>query len=292
MTKPMAYDGESSLNEYLNHFDLCVAINNWTPEQAGAFLGVSLNGTARRLLEGIKVDTEAGYLELWRRLRARFEPENATGTYKAQLRAIERRPEQTLSSFASDVLDLVRRAYPTMPIDTQELLAKDKFVDALGDADLRIWVWQTQPPSLNDAVAVAIEGETCLMREKGRRPAARVRALVEPQEQPPVANPQMEELLDMVRQMSTRGGGRGGRGRGGPMRGVCYRCQRSGHFARECTAPAPVPRAGSSVEVPYGAAPVAAPVPKVTPMPQAPQAPVQPTLTNPAASAREGSQEN
>ena len=269
VTRPMSYDGETSLNEYLNHFDLCVAINSWTPEQAGAFLGVSLSGTARRLLEGLRVDTEAGYIELRKRLRGRFEPENATGTYKAKLRAIERGADQSISAFASDVLDLVRRAYPTMSPETQEVLAKDRFVDALGDAELRLWVWQAQPTTLNRAVAVAIEGETCLTKERVRRPTSRLRMVTEASETKEPDDGPMNELLQMVRQISSSRGGRGGRGGGGPRRGVCYRCQQSGHFARECVAPAPVPRGG------YGSG---APVP--------PPAAVQPVAPTAAASSQ------
>ena len=66
--------------------------------------------------------------ESWlkKRLRKRYEPENATGTHKAKLRAMERKDGQTLSSFADDVLELVRKSYPGVSLETQEILAKDR----------------------------------------------------------------------------------------------------------------------------------------------------------------------
>ena len=116
--KPKSYDGESSLNEYLQHFELCVAMNAWTPAQAGGFLGFSLAGTARRLLEGLSPCSAEGFAELKKRLRKRYEPENATGTHKAKLRAMERKDGQTLSSFADDVLELVRKSDPGVSLET------------------------------------------------------------------------------------------------------------------------------------------------------------------------------
>ena len=267
-TRPRTFDGTSSLKEYLSHFDLCVVINGWSGAQAGAFLGVSLMGTARRLLEGINSCTEEGYTELRRRLVARFEPENATGTHKAKLRAMERTEAQTLSEFADEVVDLVRKSYPGMAWETQDTLAMDRFVDALPDPDLRLWILQAKPATLNAAVASGIEGETCLAREKSRRP--RVRSAQElalaqgpgagPPPPPPAPGPaeQISEMVKLVtatnqqlmnqqnnqqsyqrpaqRSWQGRGGG------GGARKGNCNRCQQPGHHAWECQAPAPVPR--------------------------------------------------
>ena len=234
-------------------------------------------GTARRLFEGIDSCTQAGYVELRRRLKARFEPENATGTHKAKLRAMERVDTQTLSEFADEVVDLVRRAYPGMAWETQDTLAMDRFVDALPDPDLRLWILQAKPENLNAAVASGIEGETCLAREKNRRPRVRLAHEMAPGQgpapgppPPPPAPGPMEQMTEMVKlvtatnqqlmqnQQNAQAGAQQynrpqgyqrqrnwqSRNSGGGRRGLCNRCQKPGHHAWECMAPAPVPRPG------------------------------------------------
>lgn len=241
LSKPRTYDGDSSLTEYLQHFDLCAVINGWTEAQAGAFLGVSLAGNARRLLEGLNTCTATGYAELRQRLRDRYEPENATGVHKAKLRSIEREETQTLGAFADEVLALVRKAYPTVPHETQEVLAKDRFIEALPDAELRLWIYAAQPSSLKSAVSVGIEGEACLAKEKGRK--ARVRTVAGGD----VAlwEEKLDRLATRVEEMAQRASGAEGRTKqNNKRRGkiICWRCQEPGHMARDCTAPAPARR--------------------------------------------------
>ena len=170
MKRPCSYNGTTSLHEYLRHFDLCVALNGWTDAQAGGFLGISLGRMARRLLEGLNPYSDEGYAKLRRRLIAQYEPERATAMYKAQLRSVERTVGQSLSAFVDDVTDLVHKAYPAMATETQEVLAKDKFIEALADSELRVWILQAQPESLMTAISLAIEGENVLQRERGRHP--------------------------------------------------------------------------------------------------------------------------
>ncbi|KAJ8025453.1 hypothetical protein HOLleu_33014 [Holothuria leucospilota] len=70
------------------------------------------------------------------------------------------------------------QAYPDAPFDMVETLAKDYFIDALGDADTRWRVYQSRPRMLADAVTVAVELDAFRTAEfkRGslRRPVARV----------------------------------------------------------------------------------------------------------------------
>ena len=44
---PNRFGGTGDLEEFLDHFDLCVLANGWSQREAGTFLGVSLDGVAR-----------------------------------------------------------------------------------------------------------------------------------------------------------------------------------------------------------------------------------------------------
>ena len=54
---------------------------------------------------------------------------------------------------------LTRQAYPEATQATQETLARDHFIDALPDADVRWGIQQTRPKSLKDALTTAVELE-------------------------------------------------------------------------------------------------------------------------------------
>ena len=85
---PGKYDGSGHLTEYLAHFDLCRRVNGWNHEEAGIFLGLSLQGLARRLLGGMS--PYVGYPAMREALIARFQPKNLGEMYKAMLRGKER----------------------------------------------------------------------------------------------------------------------------------------------------------------------------------------------------------
>ena len=238
------------MTEYFSHFDLCVAINSWSAAQAGAFLGASLRGSARRLLEGIKPSTGDGYRELRRRLKTRYDPDNVTEMYKAMLRTVNRKEGQSLESFSEDVVKLVRKSYPSIGANTQDQLARDRFIDALDDQELRDWVFKATPKDLSTAVSVGVEAESYLKRDRGRRP--RVRALV-PSVSEEVASlstmlqslvSRQEEMAKAIKKVAEGGTESAPNSRRRPRAGPgpdrrCHRCQSPNHFVANCPEPAP-----------------------------------------------------
>ena len=83
-----------------------------------------------------------------------------------------------MAELAQDVKRLTLHGYPEAPYDMVETLAKDHFIDALQDTDIKWRVYQSRPASLSDAVVVAVELEAFHLAEikKGniRRPTVRV----------------------------------------------------------------------------------------------------------------------
>ena len=51
-------------------------------------------------------------------------------------------------------------AYPTVPENVRDTLAKQHFIEALADSEMRIRIKQSRPQNLNDAIRLAVELET------------------------------------------------------------------------------------------------------------------------------------
>ena len=225
---PLRFDGSGDLDDYLEHFQLCVEVNGWSEAQAGAFLGVSLMGGARRLLTGVSPSATGGFQALKDALRRRFAPRNQTESYKALLRTRIRRAEESLQDLGEDVWRMMRLAYPEADAKTLDSMGKDRFLDSLGDTQLKHWVFQSKPKTMEEAITTAVEAEAYLSVERTRGGAARAASLSMAEELA-VLSKKLEELM----QTMVHGGGNPSRTRGG-RKGACFGCGEEGHFRREC----------------------------------------------------------
>ena len=245
---PDKYDGSGFLGEYLAHFDMCRRANGWSNAQAGLFLGLSLTGKARRLLTGRETASAEGYMHLRAALIARFQPANQSAMYKALLRAKERGKGDCLQSHAEDVERLTRLAYPNADVGTIDVMAKDRFIESLKDAQLQQWVHQGKAETLVEAVQSALHAEACL-RPHGKIETARavnatvaeaMEAMREDRKRDRAeGKAELEALRQAIAGQTHTGAGRTGRGvprptNRGPLR--CWHCGEIGHIREKCSA--------------------------------------------------------
>ncbi|MCG8032936.1 MAG: DDE-type integrase/transposase/recombinase, partial [Candidatus Thiodiazotropha taylori] len=168
-TKPATFDGTTSWIDYRSHFDMCAELNNWTKQQKGLYLGVSLRGLAQGVLGNLPVENQKDFEALSNALSERFSPESQTELYRAQLKEREWKHGENVAEFGQRILRLTTLAYPRAEPNLVNVLAMGFFVDSISDAEMRLKIQQTRPKDLNEAVKVAIELEAFDRSERQRR---------------------------------------------------------------------------------------------------------------------------
>lgn len=232
-------------HSWIQHFEDCAELNEWSAEKRCKFLSVRLRGVALHTSQGLSETVRASYEDYKTALAQAFMPKERIDLYKAEFRARRRQTNERLSELAGAIRKLGRLAYPTAGADIIDQLAKDQFIDALDGRETRLKVRETNPATLDDAVSRALQLEAMDEAESQRsRPSRHVRAvesstggddatsdrLTELLEKNMVA---MEKMVNLVGQMSTTQSlARQSNNPRWSRR--CYHCQKEGHFKRNC----------------------------------------------------------
>ncbi|KAK3104661.1 hypothetical protein FSP39_007335 [Pinctada imbricata] len=174
--KTATYDGKSSWIDFKSHFDICAQLNDWNEAEKGLFLAVSLRGGAQAVLGNLPVESRKNYKELCTALEDRFCPSNQMDLYRAQLKERRQKASESIPELGQDIRRLTNLAYAKAPSDVQETLAKEYFIDALHNADMRLKIKQSRPKNLNEAVCLAVELDAFNNAEKKRDGTGCVRA--------------------------------------------------------------------------------------------------------------------
>ena len=170
-----------------------------------------------------------------------------TGLNRSRLKARSRRREETLAELAEDVERLVRLAYPEAAESMVEVLAKDQFVDALPDEDMRLRIRQNKPTTLRDALRLALELESYQIASRQRTKSVRGTHLEEgptQQEQPTASSVTssadvLQQLVEAIRQCGKESQRRRSYRRDLAQQPtesaiICWKCKERGHRRREC----------------------------------------------------------
>ena len=169
--KPATFDGTGSWIDYKAHFEACALLNNWDETEKALYLAVSLRGQSQGVLGNLPGGAIKKYTDLITALDERFAPPNQMELYRAQLRERRQKATETLPELGQSIRRLTNQAYSTAPVDVIETLAKEQFIDALIDSDMRIRIKQARPANLNEAIRHAVELEAFIKAEQKRKDA-------------------------------------------------------------------------------------------------------------------------
>ncbi|CAG2208750.1 unnamed protein product [Mytilus edulis] len=230
--KPATFDGTSSWQDYLVHFEMVAEINGWDNISKALELATCLRGSAQAILSDLRPDLRRSFTHLVTALASRFQPSNQAELYRAQMKSTTREKNQSLPELAQDIKKLTRLAYPTAPMEVREQLARDCFIDSLNDADLEWAIFQGKPISIDDSVRIGLEFEAFAnghRRKFNNRAGLRMQTgMIDIDEQDDYQ--QMNSIMDRIAKIESNRG---------PNQSqktdfLCYFCGKAGHFKRDC----------------------------------------------------------
>ena len=151
-------------------FEIVAQLNEWGSVEKAAFLTTSLEGSAANILGGIPADRLQDYAVLVAALEMRFGTAIQKELNRVKLRSRRRQRGEPLVEMADDIKRLARLAYDDAPTAMQDTHAKEQFIDAMTDDDLRVRVLQSRPTSLREAPKSALELESFTLAVRERCP--------------------------------------------------------------------------------------------------------------------------
>ena len=166
--RPSPYNGSTSREDYKAQFELVADLNHWDMRTKAACLAVSLSGQAQAVLGDLDKTQRTSYTDLVAALDSRFGTSNRTEMFRLSLRSRTRKPEETLPELAQAIRRLTRQTYPDATVSLRESIAKDQFIEALADPELRWKVHQAKAVTLTEALDPAVEVEAFFSAEKQR----------------------------------------------------------------------------------------------------------------------------
>ena len=107
------------------------------------YLAATLKGHAQTILGDLDEWSRKDFSSLVTALSYRFGAKHQTELHRTRLKTLYRKKDQTLPELAQTTRRLIRQAYPEATQATRETLARNHFIDALPDADVRWRIQQT-----------------------------------------------------------------------------------------------------------------------------------------------------
>ena len=111
------------------------------------------------------------FQSLVRILNLRFGSLNRAEIYKANLQTRVKRRDESISELAQSIKKLTRQAYPDAPSSVISTLARDHFIDALPESDMRLRIREAQAKDIAEAeiLALRLEAYRVADRQKTNR---------------------------------------------------------------------------------------------------------------------------
>ncbi|KAK2917592.1 hypothetical protein Q8A73_004338 [Channa argus] len=237
------YSGLTPLEPYLAQVELAALHGGWSGEETATHLALALEGPALQVLADLLPEDRRELQAITAALQRRFGQRTSVEQSREQLAGRYRHDGESLGDFAADVQLYTQRGYPTFPVAAREELSLHSFLRGLAPERLRQHVRLSTPRSLEEALREAERAEEVLGAGSapGRSPSWHRPVRAASRE---AAGERLEgEVTSRAQPAVTRRQPRDDR---------CHCCGEPGHFARDCLAASPRPRAEPMTGNGYG----------------------------------------
>ena len=149
-----AYNGSTCLKTFLAKFENCSDYYDWSDRERLCHLRASLGGgPAGQVLWD--AGQQSSVNKIIRLLKNRFGSLSEEERYRSELKARRRRPGESLQTVYQDIRRLTALAFPGQSGALWEIMARDAFLESLGDPALRMHVLERDPETLEQALKLA-----------------------------------------------------------------------------------------------------------------------------------------
>ena len=172
VVQPSKFFGEpgEDVEKWLRNFERTSKANNWSVTRQPDVLPAFLQERAAEFYDELPSDLDLN--ELKKALIRQFSPSKARRLYYSDLYERRQGQDESAADFGRDVQQLVWRAYSGMPVEHQDVLMREHFVNGLRPELKRI-VLIADPETFNKALQIARREEINEQLTNGTTPWAK-----------------------------------------------------------------------------------------------------------------------
>lgn len=155
--EPEKYNGKTNLDDYLTKFEEISHWNEWSLEEKGLQLGMSLTGSAMKAHIAMPDALRRNYHAIVQTLQDTFNPECEL-LYQEQFTLRKKLAGEDINEYANELKVLGRKAFKMMADIEGEAfntMLINKFISGLDDRELSRWLYMAEPKTLDLAVQMA-----------------------------------------------------------------------------------------------------------------------------------------
>ena len=176
------FDGESSVEIFLEQFKQIAKFEDWDEEETIHFLGQSMTGKAEDF--AVELGKCTILEEAYKLVEKTYANRELTKKYRAELKNRRLRPGETLSDLCHAIKKLMKLAYPAGLDPTMyEEFSRDAFINSITDSDIRKRLKELQCENLQKAFILAsslmADAEEESMRDDSKLHSSKVRLVEE-----------------------------------------------------------------------------------------------------------------